>query len=126
MTKFTKGPWRSCNDGDCSCMVIWGGEATEDNDGTHPVARVESETWGDSYPAIRNVDGGGMSGTKAEAYLEHIVYGTIPEEMAKANAKLIAAAPDLFNALSVLADACESMGIPVDAARAALAKAEGK
>lgn len=44
-----------------------------------------------------------------------------PEDQA-VNAKL-SAAPDLYNALSVLADACESMGIPVDAARATLAKA---
>lgn len=41
----------------------------------------------------------------------------------EANARLIAAAPDLLSALTVLADACESMGIPVDAARAAIAKA---
>lgn len=39
------------------------------------------------------------------------------------NARLIAAAPDLLNALSVLADAAEARGIPVDAARAALARA---
>jgi hypothetical protein len=34
----------------------------------------------------------------------------------------LAAASQLFNALSVLADAAEARGIPVDAARAALAK----
>ena len=38
----------------------------------------------------------------------------------------IAAAPDMFNALTVLVGVCERAGIPVDAARAALAKAEGK
>jgi len=43
-----------------------------------------------------------------------------------ANARLIAAAPDLLNALTVLADACERMDIPVDAARAAIAKARGE
>lgn len=43
-----------------------------------------------------------------------------------ANAQLIAAAPSLFNALSVLADAAESRGIPVDAARAAIAAATGE
>lgn len=41
----------------------------------------------------------------------------------KANARLIAAAPDLLNALTVLANAAESFGIPVDAARAAITKA---
>jgi hypothetical protein len=45
------------------------------------------------------------------------------EVEANANAALVAAAPDLFNALSVLADAAEASAIPVDAARAALAKA---
>lgn len=43
-----------------------------------------------------------------------------------ANARLIAAAPDLLNALSVLADAAEARGIPADAARTAIAKARGE
>jgi hypothetical protein len=42
------------------------------------------------------------------------------------DAQLIAAAPDLLNALTVLADACEKMNIPVDAAKAAIAKARGE
>jgi hypothetical protein len=37
-----------------------------------------------------------------------------------ANAKLIAAAPTLLNALKVLADVAERQGIPCDAARAAI------
>jgi hypothetical protein len=41
----------------------------------------------------------------------------------RANARLMAAAPELFNALSVLIDAADARGIPVDAARVALAKA---
>lgn len=40
-----------------------------------------------------------------------------------ANARLIVAAPDLLNALVVLANAVESIGIPVDAAKAAIKKA---
>jgi hypothetical protein len=43
----------------------------------------------------------------------------------KADATLIAAAPDLLNALKVLADVSERKGIPCDAARAAIAKATG-
>jgi hypothetical protein len=39
-------------------------------------------------------------------------------------ARLIAAAPDLLNALRVLAFVAETRGIPVEAARAAIAKAE--
>jgi hypothetical protein len=37
-----------------------------------------------------------------------------------ANAKLIAAAPTLLNALKVLTDVAERQGIPCDAARAAI------
>jgi hypothetical protein len=46
-------------------------------------------------------------------------------EIAYANARLIAAAPELLNALKVLADVAERKGIPCDAARAAIAKATG-
>lgn len=49
-----------------------------------------------------------------------------PIEIAKANANLIAAAPDLLNALDALATAADSLGIPCDAARAAIAKARGE
>jgi hypothetical protein len=62
---------------------------------------------------------------------------TIPEQILVAkcgvgefeipgNAHLIAAAPDLYNALETLAQAWESKGLPCDAARAALAKARGE
>lgn len=44
----------------------------------------------------------------------------------EANARLIAAAPDLLNALTVLADAAEARGIPCDAARAAITRATGE
>jgi hypothetical protein len=43
----------------------------------------------------------------------------------RANARLIAATPDLLNALMALADVAERKGIPCDAARAAIAKATG-
>jgi hypothetical protein len=49
-----------------------------------------------------------------------------PDGRMKANARLIAAAPDLLNALTVLADVAERKGIPCDAARAAIAKATGE
>ena len=44
----------------------------------------------------------------------------------EANAKLIAAAPTLLNALKVLADVAERQGIPCDAARAAINYATGE
>jgi len=43
-----------------------------------------------------------------------------------ANARLIAAAPTLLNALKVLADVAERQGIPCDAARAAINYATGE
>jgi hypothetical protein len=51
--------------------------------------------------------------------------GDLRRDEFMANARLIAAAPDLLNALKVLADAAESLGIPCDAARASIAKATG-
>lgn len=53
------------------------------------------------------------------------IYHSVTEED-MLNARLIAAAPDLLNALAVLASTCERMGIPVQAARAAIAKAKGE
>jgi hypothetical protein len=45
------------------------------------------------------------------------------ESSLAATVRLIAAAPDLLNALQTLADAAESRGIPAEAARDAIAKA---
>jgi hypothetical protein len=64
------------------------------------------------------------------AKLVAVVYGDDPnckpDGRMKANAHLIAAAPELLNALTVLADVAERKGIPCDAARAAIAKATGE
>lgn len=51
--------------------------------------------------------------------------GNRQPDFGAADAALIAAAPDLLNALRVLADAAEAKGIPCDAARAAIARALG-
>ena len=90
--EHTPGPWSSCQNGRCSCGIIWGG-------GDYPVAEVQSGEWGDSYPALRLV-GDTSFDQKAEPYIEHINYGmgASPEEAA-ANARLIAAAPELLAAL---------------------------
>ena len=89
---YTRGPWKACNDGRCSCKQVW--SLTDD----HPVAEVISGEWGDDYPAIRLTDDQGISGTRAEAYMERIAYGSVKEECAVANARLIAAAPELLEA----------------------------
>lgn len=43
----------------------------------------------------------------------------------KANASLIAAAPDMLEALKIISDQCERAGLMAQVARAAIAKAEG-
>ena len=96
------GPWRGCKDGDCSCGMIWSVP------GDHPVATVESGPWGDTWPALRSFDNGNMPGTAVEAYMERSDYGEVDPDVAKANARLIAAAPDMLeqlrNASWLLAD----------------------
>ena len=85
----TKGPWHACNKGECPCKQVWSND--------YPVAEVVSGKWGDDYPAIRLV-GESSIGQKAEAYMEQITYGEVSEELAEANARLIAASPDLLEA----------------------------
>ena len=83
------GPWEVCaaSDKKCSCGQIW--SIPED----HPVATVVLREWYDEYPVIRLDDSSG----KAEAYMEKIVYGSIPEEAGHANAHLIAAGPSMYD-----------------------------
>jgi len=87
-TRHTPGPWRACHDGKCSCKLIMGEH--------HPIAKVESGKWGDEYPALRLV--GPSIDQKAETYMDMIEYGKIDEDVAEANARLIAAAPELMEA----------------------------
>lgn len=91
-TKFTKGPW-SIHAIDpktsCDCLQI----SAEH----HPIGSVESGKWGDHYLSIRQV--GPSLDQKFEPYIELIEYGEIPEAVALANARLIAAAPALYEAL---------------------------
>lgn len=87
--KFTPGPWTTCHKGKCKCKQVWSIPAD------HPVSKVEAGEWGDTYPAIKD----------GKAVLESIPYGEISEEVAVANANLIAAAP-LMNLL--LAFICDS------------------
>lgn len=63
----------------------------------YPVAEVTKGPWGDTYPALRVV--GGSLGSKAEAYLERIEYGNVPEAEALANRTFIREAPTDIAAL---------------------------
>ncbi len=92
--KKAEGKWSACNNGDCSCGQIW------DTEGDYPVARVERGKWGDDYPTLK-IDGTSLD-RKVTAVMEQITYGEVSPELAKKNALLIAAAPDLLGALQNL------------------------
>lgn len=123
MSGFTPGPWTACCEGACQCKQV-GAEHG-------PVAKIISGKWGDDYAAIRLVGESSLD-YKAEAYMEQITYGEVSEEEGRANARLIAAAPDLFSVAIKAArlDGCvchtlkNDMCLPCEA-RAALAKARG-
>ncbi len=123
---YTKGKWHACRKGKCPCKQVW-----SDN---YPVATVLAGDWGDDYPAIRLVGESSLD-IKAEAYMEHFTYGKIPEEEAEANALLIAAAPEMYEALKTISafysetgyrNVMPSMIEAVRKINKALAKAEGK
>jgi len=83
----TPGPWKIL------ASQIWCAD--------YPVAEVTRGKWGDDYPSIRLV--GPSLLQKAEPYMDQIEYGEVPKEIARANANLIAAAPDMLEALKEIA-----------------------
>ena len=91
--KFTPGPWHACHDGKCPCATVMAEE--------FPVATITRGDWGDEYPAIRLV-GESSFDMKAEAYIERITYGCVSDELAAANVRLIASAPDRHDQLCAL------------------------
>lgn len=99
--------WKYCGEdrGGCSCMTIWNIESD------CPVATIESGDWGDSYPAIR-IKMPGAINEVAEPYMEKIVYGNIPKEVAEFNIRLITKSPETLKALIELVRDVEDMGLP--------------
>lgn len=99
-SKHTPGPWTACHEGKCSCGQVWSKTAD------HPVATVTRGEWGD--PGCP--------------------YGEVSRECANANARLIAAAPELLEALQGLVSVLNpeilgSPNSPLEIARAVIAKA---
>ena len=90
MAEHTPGPWGWCGSerGGCTCFTVSAPE--------HPIAHVEHGEWGDEYVNIRLVDSEDGINKVAEPFMDHTWYGSIDEDVAKANARLIAAAPDLL------------------------------
>lgn len=80
MSKHTTGPWRACHEGDCTCGMIW--STAED---CVVAAALSSCNRFEGYTGGEGVKPG------SETY--------------KANARLIAAAPDLLAACEAVLDA---------------------
>ena len=100
----TKGPWSICGAKDCKCGTV--------NCADHPIAQVTSGEWGDEYPAMRRV--GGSLENHYEAYIERIGYGEVPKDEAKANARLISAAPDLLEFVQQIFNGIDTGMITID------------
>ena len=124
--KWTPGPWGACgadrNGERCPCGVVWSETAD------CPVCHVEGGKWGDPYPAIRIKEGslGGIGEVTLEAYSELAEYGEIPRGAQYANMDLIAAAPEMYEALASIENDDGKIPAAIWAMRnAALAKARG-
>lgn len=79
----TAGEWLA-HDGErtvCKCCSVSGAD--------HPIANVTRGEWGDEYPALRLVGESSLE-QRAEPFIDRIVYGSVDEATACANAAFIA------------------------------------
>ena len=126
--KFTKGPWSLCGAerGGCCCFTVGSPH--------HPIADITHGEWGDEYVNIRLIDNPNGITKLAEAFMDHSWYGEVPDEQARANGYLIAASPEMYEALRKIRDSYlndpsqifhDSLSDYMVSASLALAKAEG-
>lgn len=80
--KHTPGPWHLCNNGLCSCFTVMSND--------HPVAEITHGEWGDTWPELRAKPGSNVG--ELEAYIAESIYGSVPDDVARANWRLIVAA----------------------------------
>lgn len=84
----TPGPWKACHNGECTCGQVWSMPAdcpvfTVLENGTGQVVGLACNEWGDA---------------------PDMIYGSVGKEQQTANARLIAAAPDMLALLKELID----------------------
>lgn len=117
MTNHTPGPWHECNNGRCSCGLVWS------IPGDFPVCTVSD----DKRHNLQVI----AVAHEHMADAPDLIYQTLPREQCVANARLIAAAPDMLAALRTMLNAIGNYPVTsVDEAErialAVLAKVEGK
>lgn len=92
--QHSPGPWKACQNGECPCGHTW--------------------SIPDDFPVCTVLNEGGINVRHAVAIVHthmadapDIIYATLSAERAKANLHLIAAAPELFEALKALCEVYE-------------------
>lgn len=120
--QHTPGPWKVCSasEGRCKCGQVWS------EPGDMPVAIVTIGKWGDDFASLRFIenDSAGTIGARVEAYNDQITYGEVDHELGIANARLIAAAPELLQELRHIIG--DDLSQHTASARATIARAEGR
>lgn len=106
-TMHTPGPWQACKEGACTCGQVWSLSGDMPvfyalEDGKRQIVGLACNEWGDA---------------------PDLIYGAVGREQQVANARLIAAAPDM---LAMLRRLSGEFAVPAFEVAALIAKAEGR